>query len=126
MEIFAGTVQKGSGYARKLGFPTINIPLEDTSLSGIYAARVTIKNGEAPYMAAAFADQKRHILEAHLLDVPPKDGSVSGGNDDLSGAPVAIELVEKLRETRQFEDENTLRAAIAKDVENVRRYFSKS
>lgn len=115
MNVYRGVVQKGSGYAGRLGFPTINIPLADDSLSGIYAARVTIKEGDAPYMAAVFADPKREILEAHILDF----------NDDLVGLTITIELYEKVRETKYFDDEEELKAAIAHDVEATRAYFKK-
>ena len=113
--IYKGIIQKGSGYATKLGFPTVNIPLADDSISGIYAARVTVKEGEAPYMAAVFADQKRKILEAHILDF----------NDDLTGQSVTIELFEKLRDSKEFADEAALRAAIADDVAKTREYFTR-
>jgi len=113
-----GIVQRGSGYAGHLGFPTVNIPLADESLSGIYAARVTISalgGKEDPYMAAVFADPKRKILEAHILDF----------NDDLVGQEITIELREKIRETEIFGDEEKLRATIARDVKATRKYFKK-
>ncbi|RJQ33563.1 FMN adenylyltransferase [Candidatus Parcubacteria bacterium] len=109
-KIVKGVVQKGKGYAGTLGFPTVNIPLAD-DISGIFAARVTVKEGEAPYMAAVFADPKRKILEAHILDF----------EDDLVGQEIGIELFEKIRETEKFESEDDLRAAIAEDIKKVRR-----
>lgn len=108
-------VRKGSGAAARLGFPTANIALDDDSVSGIYAARVTAKEGEAPYDAAAYADQRRNVLEAHLLDF----------NGDLGGASITIELVEKLRESARFDDERALRDAIAADVEAARAFFKR-
>ena len=113
---FQGTVQQGSGYAAELGFRTVNIPLTEESLEGIFAARVTIKEGEAPYMAAAFANQRRKILEAHILDF----------SDTLSGVTVTIELMQKIREAKTFDTEAQLKAAIAGDVEKVRAFFQKS
>ena len=113
-DISHGIVQKGSGCAGRLGFPTVNIPLAD-DISGIFAARVTTKTGEAPYMAAVFADPKRKILEAHILDF----------NDDLVGQEITIELREKIRETEIFDDEEKLGATIARDVEATRAYFRK-
>ena len=120
---YSGTVEAGTGYANVLGFRTVNIPLSDESIEGVYAARVTVsaeggsasggKEGEEPYMAAAFANQRRKILEAHILDF----------NDDLSGATITIDLIEKIRETKKFDTEPQLRAAIADDVEKVRAYF---
>ena len=123
---YSGTIEGGSGYAAVLGFRTVNIPLTDESIEGVYAARVTVKEGEEPYMAAAFANQRRKVLEAHLLDFPAGGGSASGGNDDLGGLSITIELFDKIRETKKFDTEPQLRAAIADDVEKVRAYFKKS
>src|SRR3989338_8575566 len=106
---YTGTIEQGSGYAGVLGFRTVNIPLTDDLIDGVYAARVTVKEGEEPYMAAAFANQRRKILEAHILDF----------DNDLSGMPITIELIEKIRETKKFDTEPQLRAAIADDVEKV-------
>ena len=121
MHSYAGTVMKGQGRATALGFPTANISLSDDSVSGIYAARVKV--GDSEYMAAVFADQKRKLLEAHLLDfsgeLSAKGGSASGGN----GKNITIELCKKIREHEDFTNDDDLRAAIAKDVADVREYF---
>lgn len=99
------------GRASHLGFPTINIPLEDKDVSGIFAATVTTNS--ATYHAAAYADQKRHVLEAHLLDF----------SGDITGE-VTIELVEKIRGDEVFTDDETLKTTMAADVRAVRDYFS--
>ncbi len=110
---YTGIVQKGSNRAAELGYPTINIPLKDASASGIYVARVKV--GEEEYEAAAFADQKRHLLEAHILDF----------TKDVYGSKVNITLVKKIREHKKFSDDESLRKAIAEDVAAVRAYFMK-
>ncbi|MEK7509491.1 MAG: riboflavin kinase [Patescibacteria group bacterium] len=109
---YSSVVEQGSGYGRKLGFPTANIPLEDDSISGIYAARVEVDG--ATYCAAVFIDAKRQLLEAHLLDF----------SGDLYGKIVTVTLEKKLRESMQFPDEVKLKQAIAADVEAVRAYFA--
>src|SRR3989344_6099778 len=103
-----GVVQKGVTRGSKLGYPTANIPLADDTVSGIYAARVYIKNA-APYMAATFADPKRGLLEVHLLNF----------EDDLYGLEIEVELCSKLRDNTDFADDAALRAAIAVDIANV-------
>lgn len=112
MNSFTGVVQKGARRGRALGFPTINIPLIDTKVSGIYAARVSVQ-GQASHMAAVYADPKRRVLEAHILDF----------SDDLYGTEAEVELLEKIREDKTFDSESELRAAIADDVAKVRKYF---
>ena len=111
MKIFTGIVGKGQGRAAALGFPTANIPLSDASVSGIYAARVRVQHSE--YAAAVFADQRRNVLEAHLLDF----------TGELSGKSITIELRGKIREHGEFSGDDALRAAIAADVARVREYF---
>ena len=81
-------------------------------LSGIYVALVTVEG--KTYQAAAFADHERSILEAHILDF----------SDDLYGKGITIELLEKIRDNKKFENDDTLRATIAEDVAKIRAYFS--
>ena len=114
MLTYIGIVQKGTKRASALGFPTINIQLEDAETSGIYAARVKI--GEQKYIAAAFADPKRKLLEAYLLDFQPRE---------LYGEEVTIEFFEKIRDSEMFENDAKLRAAITSDIEGVRRFFAR-
>jgi len=113
MAVFGGIVQKGARRGTVLGFPTVNIPLGDASVSGIYAA--TVKVGEETYEAVAFADPRRTILEAHLLDF----------SADLYGWNVTIELLKKIREGKKFPDDAALRAAIAGDIAAARAYFKR-
>lgn len=105
---FSGTVAKGLGRAANLGFPTVNIPLEDKSVSGIYAARVTADSKR--HDAVAFADPARKLLEAHLLDF----------SDDLYGVEVEIELIKKLRDSKPFSNDEELKQMISADAEAAR------
>ncbi|OGG79744.1 hypothetical protein A3A39_04440 [Candidatus Kaiserbacteria bacterium RIFCSPLOWO2_01_FULL_54_13] len=112
MGTFSGIVQKGTRRAAALGFPTVNIPLEDSRVSGIYAALVKVDAKEYP--AAAYADQKQKVLEAHVLDA----------SLDLYGKEVIIELLKKIRDDKSFENDNALRSAVAADIVAVRKYFA--
>lgn len=108
---FSGIIQKGDGRGKALGFPTINIPVDDETLSGIYAAIVTIK--DSTYNAAVYADTRRKLLEAHLLHF----------NDDLYGMEVSIELKQKIRDDERFTDEHTLKEQIKQDIVAIEEYF---
>ena len=109
---FTGVVQEGTKRATRLGYPTINIAAPHSTLSGIYAATVEV-DGKT-YHAAVFADEKRGLIEAHLLDVKL----------DLYGESATIVLLEKFRESEVFESDEALGSAIATDIANVRDYFS--
>jgi riboflavin kinase / FMN adenylyltransferase len=111
MYSYTAIVQKGIQRGRALGFPTVNIPLEDPEISGIYAGRV-IEEGTV-YTAAIFANQERKILEAYILDF----------SGDLYGKKITIELYKKIREAGKFTDDATLKKQIASDVEATRSFF---
>ncbi|MCR4281197.1 MAG: adenylyltransferase/cytidyltransferase family protein [Candidatus Kaiserbacteria bacterium] len=111
MEVYTGITKSGKGRGTTLGFPTANIQLEDNSVSGIYAARVKVDGEE--YLAAAFADPKRKLLEAHLLDY----------SGELNGKSISIKLCKKIREHEDFANDADLRTAIAMDIVRVREYF---
>ena len=113
--MYRGIVERGEGRGRALGYPTVNIELRDDSVSGIYAARVKIRSDEAPYMAAAYTDQKRKLLEAHILDF----------NDDLYRCEIKIELLHKIRDSKHFHNDTALRTAIRDDIARTRAYFKK-
>src|SRR3990167_8981843 len=108
MDTYIGIVEAGSKRAIALGYPTINIPLADTEVSGIYAALVKV--GEEEYEAVAFADQKRKLLEAHILDF----------SKDLYSWDVKIHLLKKVRENKKFADDTSLKRAIIDDIAAVR------
>ncbi len=112
MRAYKGIVQKVTKRAAALGFPTINIALDDPHVSGIYAAQV-VAHGKS-YAAAAFADQTRKVLEAHILDAVL----------ELYGTKITIELLKKIRDNQHFGNDDTLRTAIADDVAKVHTYFS--
>jgi len=110
MSKYSGIVQKGSEYGSRLGFPTANIPLDDTEVSGIFAAKVRVEREE--YGAVVYADERNKVLESHLLDF----------SGDLYGKEIEVELLEKLRDDRRFESEEEARQVIAGDVQKAREY----
>jgi riboflavin kinase / FMN adenylyltransferase len=106
-----GIVEKGAQRGAELGYPTANITLPEGVAPGIYAGKASVE-GKA-YEAAVFADGRRSVLEAHLLDF----------SGDLYGKEISVELVKKIREGKAFANDESLRAAIADDVQRVRMYF---
>ncbi len=111
MLTYSGVVGSGGRRARALGFPTANIPLPVSEVSGIFVAQASAL-GEA-YKAVAYVDQKRGVLEVHLF----------GFEGDLYGKTLSVELLHKLREDRAFSSEEAAREAIADDIAQVRGYF---
>jgi len=109
--LFSGIVAQGERRGTTLGFPTVNIPLQDTDVSGIFAG--VVKHKDREYHAALFADHERGVLEAYLLDF----------DEDLYGQDIQITLAKKIRDAEVCTDDDVLKAMIAKDVEDVREYF---
>ncbi|MES2134704.1 MAG: riboflavin kinase [Patescibacteria group bacterium] len=114
---YAGTVARGESTGTRLGFPTANIPLQDAKLTGIYAGTVIVQG--TSYQAGIYANQHRHILEAHVLDF----------SGDLYGKTITITLDKKIRDDKEFasfSNEAELSKTIADDIRQVREYFNKS
>ena len=109
-----GTVVRGDGRGRALGFPTANLAVPDGLLvpeDGVYAGaalgrRAAISIGTNPHYGGG--GERR--VEAHLLDF---DG-------DLYGRRLVVELWERLRDQASFGSEQELVAAIDADVARTR------
>lgn len=110
---YEGVVQRGDRRGTELGFPTANIPADYSPLSGSYAARAWLDGVE--YQAAVYADDRRSLLEAHLLDA----------SVEAYGKVLRLQLLAKLREHEGFVDENQLREAIKGDIEGTRQHFAR-
>jgi riboflavin kinase/FMN adenylyltransferase len=108
-----GTVVRGDGRGRELGFPTANLEVPEGLLvppDGVYAGgtrdrRAAVSIGTNPHF-----DGVERRVEAHLLDF---DG-------DLYGERLVVELWAPIREQRRFDSLEELVAAIGDDVERTR------
>lgn len=118
-----GTVVRGAGRGRALGFPTANLELDDEILvpaEGIYAAWVRHPGGEGP---GAFYVGRRPTLDGRRLspEVYLLDAQIE---TDLYGTELEIELRARIRGDRRFETLEELRRQIEADVEAVRALFA--
>lgn len=124
-----GRVGAGQRRGRRLGFPTLNLEVENEILPapGVYAARVRfLDDGEPPRDAEfdavsnvgrrpTFGSGDALIPEAHLLDF----------DADAYGRRVELRFELRLREERRFPDPEALRAQIQKDAAEARRLLSR-
>lgn len=119
-----GTVVRGEGRGRDLGYPTANMRLTDLAAvpsDGVYAARVVIDpyGPERQALPAAvsigdnptFAGQERTV-EAYVLD--------AGDELDLYDRHIAVDLVARLRGQQRFGSIPGLIARMDTDVEETR------
>lgn len=112
MSKYTGIVLHGNRRGTALGYPTINIALDEV-FSGVFAGKVRVEGNS--HMAAIFADPSRKILEAHLLDF----------SGDLYDKEAVVTVEHGVRDARAFANDAELVRAIEADVRAVRAYFNK-
>jgi riboflavin kinase/FMN adenylyltransferase len=119
-----GTVVRGEGRGRALGFPTANLHVHaEDKLSpgpGIYAVRAALRRGTfdgALHLGPrpTFPDASPAI-EVHLMDF----------DDILYGEEVRVDLIRRLREVRSFSTAAALVKQMYEDVARARRLLSAS
>ncbi|MEK7557335.1 MAG: riboflavin kinase [Patescibacteria group bacterium] len=118
--LITGTVQRSSGLGHTLGFPTANLELDpgrERPRDGIYACWVEIENEGQRWAGALHVGPRPAVgkaapsIEVHILDFP---------DQDLTGKHLALHLVKRLRDVKNFASLEELKVAIAKDCEEAR------
>lgn len=108
-----GTVVRGDGRGRELGFPTANLDVPVGLLvppDGVYAGRARDRRAAVSIGTNPHFEGVERRVEAHLLDF---DG-------DLYGERLVVELWAPLREQRSFDSLEMLVDAIGEDVDATR------
>jgi riboflavin kinase/FMN adenylyltransferase len=116
----AGTVVRGDGLGRRLGFPTANLEIQGLVLPprGVYAGHV--ETGGRTYRAVVNLGLRPTVdnsatglrLEAHVLDF----------QGELYGRELEVVWLEKLRDEQKFGSLDALRDQIARDIEASKRW----
>ncbi len=125
-----GEVVMGDQRGRTLGFPTLNLALENEVLprAGVYAGVVTFLDDGVPPRGSSFGavanlgrrptfgrDDSLHV-EAHLFEF----------DADAYGRRVELAFWARLRDEQAFESVEALRTQIAADASRARRELGKS
>jgi riboflavin kinase/FMN adenylyltransferase len=112
-----GTVGTGQQRGQKLGFPTANLERLETLApgDGVYAVRTwhgnTVWSGAANIGPNPTFGEHARKVEVHLI----------GFQGNLVGQELAIDFIERLRDTRAFAGVNQLVEQLRIDVERARR-----
>ena len=117
-------VSHGKKLGTTLGFPTVNLKLQENVLppaKGVYATRVILENGDT-HMAVTNVgtcptvdDSCEQItIEGYILDF----------KGDLYGQKITMEFYQYLRPERKFPSFEALTQEIAHNVEQTRTYFA--
>lgn len=111
----------GKGIGKSIGFPTINFSVENLALPprGVYISQCIINGSTLPAISnlgvrPTFGHSDTAFLETHIL------------KPDFSSSPevMEVQLLRNLREEKKFENRDSLKAQIAKDIEKAKVYFS--
>jgi riboflavin kinase/FMN adenylyltransferase len=112
-----GTVQRGAGRGRTLGFPTANLkPDRPLALAaGVYAARARWAGQRAEAVVnlgyRPTFDEAQYWVEAYLFDF----------SGDLYDRPLTIEFVSRIRAEMKFPGVEALKAQVQADMAEARR-----
>mgnify|MGYP001594124737 CR=1 FL=1 len=103
--VITGRVEKGAGYGRKIGYPTVNIhpQIEVKPLSGVYAGLAEL---EGKIFRAGIVIGPGNKVEAHLI----------GYSGDAYGLEISLEIKNFLREFKKFDTEEELITQIKEDL----------
>lgn len=114
---YLGSVIKGDGRGTKLGFPTINIKVEDSLNEGVFIVKVDIDNsvyyGLMHVGSIPTFNKLEFSTEIHLFDF---------NEILLEGRKVSFELIKKIRNIIKFESVDLLVSQILKDIEKGKSY----
>jgi riboflavin kinase/FMN adenylyltransferase len=118
----SGRVAHGEKLGRELGFPTANLVLRRRPpVAGIFVVEALADGESRAWPGVASVGRRPTVnpsalplLEVHLLDFA----------GDLYRRHLQVRFLKKLRDERKYDDVPQLRAAIARDAEAARRYFS--
>ena len=113
----SGTVQRGAGRGRTLGFPTANLRPDRPLVlaAGVYAAQARWGTERADAVVnlgyRPTFDESQYWIEAYLFDF----------SGDLYDRPLALDFLRRIRPEKKFPGVDELRAQVFADMEEARR-----
>ncbi len=121
MEKIIGKVRKGRGIGKTIDSPTINLPYSG-EMRGVFVGKVFLDPSSDKFEKAAvhlgnrptFFDEEI-ICEAYLIDW---EGEISIGTE------VIIEIFDKIRDIKKFENLMGLKKQIHRDIEFVKNWYN--
>ena len=112
-----GTVVRGKGEGRKLGYPTANLDYTGSRLElGVYAARATVKGQTHDAIAIVGMWELANGLPSLEIYLLPNANYPNPREFDLYGKELSVEIGHKLRGLMRFGSEEELKAQIRKDL----------
>jgi riboflavin kinase/FMN adenylyltransferase len=125
-----GRVVPGERRGRTLGFPTLNLDLENEVVpaTGVYATRAALLDAGEPGRGASFGSVTNVGRRPTFGSAAPLrvEAHLFGFDAEAYGRRVELAFLARLREERRFPDVAALRAQIARDAEAARRHLEKT
>ncbi|MCS7258698.1 MAG: bifunctional riboflavin kinase/FAD synthetase, partial [candidate division WOR-3 bacterium] len=119
-----GTIKKGLGIGRKLGFPTINIQINNKFKlippDGVYVVKSSLDNkiyygvmniGIAPTISELYKLKPQRKIEIYLLKFYEYS--------NLYGQKILIEIIDRLRDEKKFNSIEALTKQIEEDIKKA-------
>jgi len=107
MQTIHGTVIKGDGYGKKLGFPTVNLSTPEDNPTGLQ---------EGIYCGVAILEGKRYPAGLVIGPNSKIEAHMIGYEGNAYGKEVRLEVGKFLRRYMKFETEEELIDQIKKDI----------
>jgi riboflavin kinase / FMN adenylyltransferase len=117
-----GTVVRGAGFGRRLGFPTANLDVGSGDKliphEGIYAVRAALRGG--------VADGVLHLgPRPTFAGLPPSvELHLFNFSGDLYGTRIRVDFMERIRDVARFESADALVRAMEADCAEARRLLA--
>lgn len=121
----SGTVVKGKGLGKGLGYPTANVMVDDKykliPANGVYAVTVNYSGKSYNGMLSIGVNPTISMNGAKTIEV-----NIFDFEKDIYRENIRIFFKEKLRDEKRFDSMETLKKAIDKDKENTLKIFGAS
>lgn len=120
---FSGDVMTGKKLGRTIGFPTINLEVDELKVKppfGVYFTEVSVDSKHLYGLTnvginPTVKDDSRVVVETHILDF----------NEDIYGKKATVKLLHFHRKEQKFENVIKLKEQIGKDLHDCRKFFEK-
>jgi len=121
--MLTGTIIKGKGIGKQIGFPTANLHIEEDykliPRKGVYVVKSIINNktifGMMNIGTNPTVGGKTQSIEIHFFDF----------NQDIYNKKIKIELLHRLRDEQKFESIKALQSQLNKDKLNALNFINK-
>ena len=116
-------VSHGKKLGTTLGFPTVNLKLQEYVLppaKGVYATKVLLENGET-HIAVTNVGTRPTVDDGNHLTI---EGFILDFNGDLYGQKIQMEFYKYLRPEKKFPSFDALKEEVFRNAQQTRDYFA--